>query len=248
MRTGLCKVRLTVTGAPGPVVFFLPAHDEEAVIGTVLARMPADVLGHPVVSVVIDDGSTDATAYAAAEHGAKVESFGANRGLGAAVRRGLELGGELGAVTVVFADADDEYDPAELERLVAPILAGTADYVVGSRFAGGERRMRPHRELGNRVLTRAVRWATGLPVTDGQSGYRALSADAAAAAEVIHDYNYAQVLTIDLVAKGFRYAEVPISYRYRTTGRSFVRLGPYLRRVGPAFVRQVRLSHHTTSF
>ena len=169
----------------------------------------------------------------AAEHGAKVESFGENRGLGAAVRRGLELGGELGAVTVVFADADDEYDPAELERLVAPILAGTADYVVGSRFAGGERRMRPHRELGNRVLTRAVRWATGLPVTDGQSGYRALSADAAAAAEVIHDYNYAQVLTIDLVGKGFRYAEVPISYRYRTTGRSFVRLGPYLRRVGP---------------
>jgi glycosyltransferase involved in cell wall biosynthesis len=229
-----------VTGAPGPVVFFLPAHDEEAVIGTVLARMPADVLGHPVVSVVIDDGSTDATAYVAAEHGAKVESFGENRGLGAAVRRGLELGGELGAVTVVFADADAEYDPAELERLVAPILAGTADYVVGSRFAGDERRMRPHRELGNRVLTRAVRWATSLPVTDGQSGYRALSADAAAAAEVIHDYNYAQVLTIDLVGKGFRYAEVPISYRYRTTGRSFVRLGPYLRRVGPAFVRQLR--------
>jgi hypothetical protein len=158
------------------------------------------------------------------------------------VRRGLELGGELGAATVVFADADDEYDPAEVERLVAPILAGTADYVVGSRFAGGARRMRPHRELGNRILTRAVRWATGLPVTDGQSGYRALSADAAAAAEVIHDYNYAQVLTIDLVGKGFRYAEVPISYRYRTTGRSFVRLGPYLRRVGPAFVRQIRRS------
>ena len=58
-----------------------------------------------------------------------------------------------------FCDADGEYDPAELERLVAPILAGTADYVVGSRFAGGERRMRPHRELGNRVLTVAVRCA-----------------------------------------------------------------------------------------
>ena len=56
------------------------------------------------------------------------------------------------------------------------------------------------------------------------------------------------LLTIDLVGKGFRYAEVPISYRYRTTGRSFVRLGPYLRRVGPAFVRQVRLSRRTTTF
>ena len=61
-------------------------------------------------------------------------------------------------------------------------------------------------------------------LTDGQSGYRALSPAAAAAAEVVHDFNYAQVLTLDLLAKGFRYAEVPITYRFREHGRSFVRL------------------------
>ena len=55
-------------------------------------------------------------------------------------------------------------------------------------------------------------------LTDGQSGYRALSAPAAAAAEVVHDFNYAQVLTLDLVAKGFRYREVPITYAFRSTG------------------------------
>jgi hypothetical protein len=71
------------------------------------------------------------------------------------------------------------------------------------------------------------------PVTDGQSGYRALSAVAAAEATIPHDYNYAQVLTVDLVRSGFVYAEVPISYRFRTSGRSFVRLLPYLRRVVP---------------
>ena len=76
-------------------------------------------------------------------------------------------------------------------------------------------------------------------ITDGQSGYRAFSPAAAAAAEVIHDYNYAQVLTLDLLAKGYRYHEVPISYRFRTTGRSFVTLGRYLRRVVPAVYREL---------
>jgi hypothetical protein len=77
-------------------------------------------------------------------------------------------------------------------------------------------------------------------LTDGQSGYRALSPRAAADAEILHDFNYAQVLTLDLVAKGFRYAEAPISYRFRQHGRSFVRLGPYLRRVVPAVWRELR--------
>ena len=65
--------------------------------------------------------------------------------------------------------------------------------------------------------------------------------DAAADAEIIHDYNYAQVLTLDLLAKGYRYAEVPISYRFRTTGRSFIRLPRYLREVVPAVHRQLNL-------
>jgi glycosyltransferase involved in cell wall biosynthesis len=152
----------------------------------------------------------------------------------------LAEGAERGAAVVAFCDADGEYDPAELERLATPILAGRADYVVGSRFAGGPRRMRPYRWLGNRVLSLALSVLAGRRITDGQSGYRALSGEAAAAAEIIHDYNYAQVLTLDLLAKGFRYAEVPISYRFRTKGRSFVRLVPYLRRVVPAVARQMR--------
>jgi hypothetical protein len=85
-----------------------------------------------------------------------------------------------------------------------------------------------------------------LPVTDGQSGFRALSWQAAADAELIHDYNYAQVLTLDLVAKGYAYAEVPISYQYRCSGRSFVRLVPYLRHVIPAAHREIRDQSSTT--
>ena len=76
-------------------------------------------------------------------------------------------------------------------------------------------------------------------LADGQSGYRALSASAAEDAEIVHDFNYAQVLTLDLLAKGYAYAEVPISYRFREHGTSFVRLGPYLRRVVPAVYREL---------
>ena len=68
---------------------------------------------------------------------------------------------------------------------------------------------------------------------------RALSLAAADSAEIIHDFNYAQVLTLDLLAKGHRHAEVPISYRFRTTGDSFIKLGPYLRRVVPAVYREL---------
>ena len=227
---------------PRPILLFLPAFDEEASVAGVVARVPEQVLGHPVRCLVIDDGSSDRTAAVAFAAGAEVQVLPQNRGLGAAVRTGLARATAEGVAAVAFCDADGEYAPEELERLVAPILAGEADYVVGSRFARGRpATMRPHRELGNRVLTRWVRHLTRLPVTDGQSGYRAFSPAAAAAAEVIHDFNYAQVLTLDLVAKGFRYAEVPISYRFRTTGQSFIKLGPYLRRVIPA-VRAERRS------
>lgn len=222
-----------------PIVLFLPAHDEEHTVARVVRRTPATVQGHPVQCVVIDDGSRDATVVRAVEAGAEVVSLGQNFGLGAAVRRGFEEATRRGAVATAFCDADEEYDPAELHRLVAPVLAGHADYVVGSRFAGGPRRMRAHRSIGNRMLTLAVAFIIRRRVSDGQSGFRALSADATAAAEVIHDFNYAQVLTLDLLAKGFRYAEVPISYRFRTEGRSFVKLGPYLRNVVPAVYAQL---------
>lgn len=221
-----------------PVVAFLPARDEAASVAEVVARFPESVLGHPVRCVVVDDGSTDATARLAAGAGADVVPL-AGLGLGAAVRAGLRRAVELDAAAIAFCDADGEYAPEELERLVSPILRGEADYVVGSRFAGDIRRMHPHRRVGNRTLTLMLRAITRTPITDGQSGYRALSPAAARAAAIAHDYNYAQVLTIDLLRKGFRYAEVPITYAFREHGRSFVRLLPYLAHVVPTVTRML---------
>jgi glycosyltransferase involved in cell wall biosynthesis len=209
-------------------------------VAGVVARAPREVLGQPVSCVVIDDGSSDSTAERAAAAGAEVVALGDHEGLGAAVRRGLQEGVRRGAAVVAFCDADGEYAPEELERLVEPVLDGRADYVVGSRFAGLPRHMAPHRWLGNKLLTVALGALVGRRLSDGQSGYRALSRRAAAAAEIAHDFNYAQVLTQDLLTKGYRYLEVPISYRFRTTGRSFVRPVGYLRQVVPAVLRKHR--------
>ena len=235
-------------GAPpagAPIVFFLPARNEEANVAGVIDRMPQQVRGHPVECVVVDDGSTDRTAWVAGAAGARILALAEGHGLGAGVRRGLAEGASRRAAATVFCDADGEYDPAELDKLVAPILSGEADYVAGSRFAGGSRRMKPHRNFGNRLLSLVLSVVARRRISDGQSGYRALSYRAAAAAELVHDYNYAQVLTLDLLGKGFRYAEVPINYRFRTEGRTFVRLLPYLRAVIPAVLKEINQSSTT---
>ena len=223
-----------------PVVAMVPVHDEAATIAEVVRRLPSAIEERPVVPLVVDDGSTDGSGRLARDAGAMVVTQPRNLGLGAAVRCGLDVATSLNPAAVVYLDADLEYDPAELALLAHPVLDGSADYVVGSRFTGDIRRMLPHRRLGNVVLTRWMRWMTRCrDLTDGQSGYRAFSPRAAAEAEVVHDYNYAQVLTLDLMGKGFGYREVPISYAFRSSGTSFVKLGRYLRRVVPAVHREL---------
>ncbi len=223
-----------------PIVVIIPAYDEQDSVGRVVSRVPRVVQGRAVDVLVIDDGSSDDSAAVAALAGATVLAQPDNLGLGAAVRRGLAEASARAPAAVVYLDADGEYFPEDIPRVVAPVLDGSADYVVGSRFRGDIRRMLTHRRFGNHLLTRWVRWLSRDPdLTDGQSGFRAFSPAAAADGEIAHDYNYAQVLTLDLLAKGYRYAEVPITYAFRESGTSFVRLGRYLRRVVPAVHREL---------
>jgi glycosyltransferase involved in cell wall biosynthesis len=219
-----------------PLVVVLPVYDEAATVAAVIERVPDRVAGHPVEVVVVDDGSTDGSAEEAVAAGAKVVSHDTNRGLGAAVRTGFEVARSMDAVACAFLDADGEYDPSELAQLFEPVRAGTADYVIGTRFGGHIESMLPHRRVGNILLTWLTMAFARRRLSDGQSGFRLLGPDALAVAEIAHDYNYAQVLTLDLLGKGMRYAEVPITYRRRMVGTSFIKLGPYLRAVLPAMV------------
>ena len=126
---------------------------------------------------------------------------------------------------MAYLDADLEYFPEDIPRLVEPVLAGRAEYVLGSRFLGGAPGvggMALHRWVGNLLFTGLLVLLTGRRMTDGQTGMRAFSRAAAARAEIVHDYNYAQVLTLDLLRKGFGMEEVPIRYKIREHGKSFV--------------------------
>lgn len=218
----------------------VPAHNEEATIAELLDRIGAvRVPGCELRAFVIDDGSTDGTARIARERGATVTSHPANRGLGAALRTGLRVAVEAGAEAVVYLDADLEYYPEDIPGVLEPVLAGRVEYVLGSRFLGGARGMKPHRWIGNHVFTALLCLLTGQWMTDGQTGMRAFSREAARVAEIVHDYNYAQVLTLDLLGKGFAMQEVPVRYRVRQHGRSFINWR-YPAKVLPAMWRELR--------
>lgn len=221
----------------------VPAKDEEATIGELLSRIAlVRVPGHELRAFVVDDGSSDRTAQISGSHGATVIRHRTNRGLGAALRTGLRAAVDAGADAVVYLDADLEYSPEDIPRISGPILAGRADYVLGSRFHDVNRElgaMRSHRRIGNYVFTALLSLLAGRRISDGQTGMRAFSREAADVAEIVHDYNYAQVLTLDLLRKGMRMEEVQISYRTREHGESFVTWS-YPARVLPAIWRELR--------
>jgi hypothetical protein len=228
---------LAPDGEDRPTVFVIPAKNEEHNLPELLSRLKATAPAN-AIALVVDDGSTDATASIAKAHGAHVVQHERNRGLGAALRTGLLEARRLNARAAVYLDADLEYDPAEAQRLLDPIERGEADYVLGSRFKEQPEGMKPSRRIGNRAFSLVLSLLAGRWISDGQTGYRAFSERAIAVAEIVHDYNYAQVLTLDLLRKGMRMQEVPISYRVRRCGRSFISL-QYLWRVPLGMAREV---------
>ena len=221
-----------------PVAVIVPAYNESENLPATLARIPRN--NRPDLKViVVDDGSTDGTAEIARQHGADVVvCHHRNRGLGAALRTGLATANDLDARAAVYVDADGEYPPEQIPDLLAPIESGEADYVLGSRYLEKRPDQRVLRRLGNVAFTGLLTLASGRRITDGQTGFRAFSRRALECAEIIHDYNYAQALTLDLLKKGMRLREVPISYQRRTQGRSFI--GPkYLWRVPTGMLREM---------
>jgi glycosyltransferase involved in cell wall biosynthesis len=227
---------------PMKLVVVIPALNEEASVGTVIRKVPRHFTPDLEVEVlVVNDGSTDRTVEVSLEAGADyVLSFPKRRGLGAAVRTGLKQAYLVGADIAVMIDADDEYPAEYIPQSIAPILQGEADYVLASRFAGRIDGMKLHRRYGNYFFTLLQMMLLRRAITDGQTGFRAFSRQVLKKMDIIHDYNYAQVMTLNIVRQGFRMAEVPIPYKVRTTGTSFIRFWPYVSHVFPAIVKEMR--------
>jgi glycosyltransferase involved in cell wall biosynthesis len=174
------------------LVIQIPAWEEEAHIGAAVRELPRALPAFDVVEVlVVDDGSKDATTRAAREAGADhVVRLPIHRGLAFAWRAGLDAALRLGADVIVSTDADRQYAAADIARLVAPILAGEAEIVVGDRgvatktdFSGGKR-------LTQRLGSWVVRRVSGLDVPDATSGFRALTREAALSLNVFSKMTY----------------------------------------------------------
>ena len=207
---------------------FIPAWNEEANLPAVLDELRA---GLPDAAVlVVDDGSTDATASVAREHGAEVLSFGENRGLQEGIAAGYAYADEHGYDYVGRVDADGQHPVDELARLLALVQADEADVAVGSRFATGDGyeayryEPSPSRRLGTSVLRRAMGAALGRPFHDATSGMYAANRKAMPALGVPYSSGAPEVESLlRLREAGLRVAEVPVHMRERASGESKLR-------------------------
>jgi glycosyltransferase involved in cell wall biosynthesis len=200
------------------VSFLIPAYNEAATIAEVLARI--DALGLDAQIVVVDDGSTDATAsiveaYAVAHPHVQLLRQ-ANRGKGSAVRLAAT---RVNREIAVIQDADMEYDPADVIRLIAPIEQGLADVVYGSRLSGGapQRAYMFWHLVGNRFLSLLTGVLFNTTLSDMETGYKAFRAEALRELNLTQDdFGIEPEITGEICLRGMRVYEVPIAYYGRT--------------------------------
>lgn len=220
--TPVARLHPPTTQAAAPrIVIVIPAFNEAATVGLVVEEALRHA-GENATAVVVDDGSADDTAANATRSGAMVVRHGSNRGLGASFRTGLDAALREGADIIVGMDADGQFDPRDIPRLVDPILRGEADLVTGTRFhpSSHNAAVKGLKRFGNRMFTRMTNRLTGLGLTDAQCGFRAYSRAAALRITTFGRYTYTQEVLLDVVNKGMRVHEVPIRITARADGQS----------------------------
>jgi glycosyltransferase involved in cell wall biosynthesis len=204
----------------GNVLVGVPAYNEEITIGSLVlaARRLTDSV------LVVDDGSTDDTAEIARSAGASVVRHDRNRGKGAAVRTLFEhtIRGEYDAL--VLLDGDGQHMPEDIPAVVAPILEGDCDVVVGSRYIDGDASQTPlYRRFGQHVLDYATVGVTGTKLSDTQSGFRALSPYAVKKLNISTDgMGVESEMLMEIDKHGFELREIGIDVRYEEVdGQTF---------------------------
>jgi glycosyltransferase involved in cell wall biosynthesis len=203
-----------------PVALVIAAYNEEGAIGPVVDQLPASVCGLATEVIVVADGCADATVKEADVAGAIVCDVPVNRGQGAALRLGYRIAREGGAQYIVTTDADGQYNPAEIESLVAPLVEGRADFVTGSRRMGSEETKDPVRKAGVRFFALLVSALTGQHISDTTFGLRAIRAEVTGAVQLRQQQYQASELLIGVITHGFRVLEVPATIHKRTVGQS----------------------------
>lgn len=189
----------------------MPAFNEEKLIRGVLDRMPDYV----DTIVVVDDGSTDETPHIAQAKGALVVTHNMNRGVGAAFHTGVNKALGLNADVMVTIDADGQFDPRDINKLVDPIIDGKADFVTASRFK--DKRLVPKmsrtKYLGNIAMSKLISFLIGQRFFDVSCGFRGYSQEALLRLNVFGQFTYTQETFIDLAFKNLTIQEIPLAVK-----------------------------------
>lgn len=217
----------------------IPCLNEEATLPQTLRAIPRAIPGVDEVEVlVVDDGSSDRTSEVARLHGADhVVRFTRRKGLAAGFMAGLDAALRLGADVIVNTDADNQYPGEEIPRLLAPILAGEADMVVGDRGVQDV----AHFSWTKRGLQRAGSWVvrkvSGTQIADATSGFRALTREAALRINIVSEFTYTLESIIQAGKKKLAIAHLPIQARETRPSRLFSSTWDYVKRSAATIVR-----------
>lgn len=194
------------------LIIQIPCYNEEAALPATLSALPRDMPGVDVVEwLVIDDGSSDLTGDVAVRAGADhVVRLPRHQGLARAFIAGLDACLEAGADIIVNTDADNQYNAADIPKLIEPIIEGRAEIVVGARPIGEIHHFSPGKKLLQRLGSWATRLISGTDVEDAPSGFRALSREAAKRMHVFNEYTYTIETIIQAGQKAMAITSVPI--------------------------------------
>ena len=202
-------------GMGAPLAIVIPAYNEEPTVADVVGEIPRSAAGLSTEVIVVVDGARDATALRAAGAGALVCDVPVNRGQGAALKLGYWLARARGARVIATIDADGQYEPEEIARVVGPILDGKADFVSGSRRLGAELTTDRVRHLGVLVFGTLISVLVRHRITDPACGIRAMRAEVTADVVLEQPQYQASELMISAALHGYKLAEVPTTMRDR---------------------------------
>ncbi len=200
------------------LIIQIPCYNEETTLPETIAALPREIPGVATIEyLVIDDGSTDRTVEVARALGVQhIVSLARNQGLANAFVEGLQASVQAGADIIVNTDADNQYHGGDVARLVAPILAGEADIVVGDRGVGQHPYFAPWKRWLQRLGSWVVSQAAGTKIPDATSGFRALTRDAALHTLVLSHYSYTLETLIQAGSRRMAVAHVPIRVNPQT--------------------------------
>ncbi|MGH2874780.1 MAG: glycosyltransferase family 2 protein, partial [Solirubrobacteraceae bacterium] len=222
------------------LIIQIPCFNEQDQLPATLARLPRAIEGFDAVEwLIVDDGSTDATISVARDHGVHhVVALTNHKGLAAAFQAGLDAGLKLGADVIVNTDADNQYEGADIPKLVAPILRGEADMVIGDRQVNSNVHFSAPKRRLQRLGSWVVRQASSTEVPDTTSGFRAYNREAALQMQVVSKFTYTLETIIQAGKLLVAIDHVPIRTNPKTReSRLFPSMPAYIRRNGLSIFR-----------